>query len=321
MYFLKRFFLIIPTFFCIMGLNFFIIHNAPGDPVAELLNQNDINSYAKMRFKTNFSDEELIQNLRKDFDLDKPLPLGFWRMIKKYAQGDFGYSYFKGQSVAQLIQSRLKISLTLGLCSTFFTFVLALFLGILKAIKNTSLLDRVSTFVLGGFYAIPPFVTALIFIVWFQGCFFVSLKEPFSLGMFVLPVMTLVLHSLMKPTLLMKTAIIEELNKPYVLVVKAKGASSLYILFHHCVKNAFLVMISSLTYVFLFTFFFGTLMIEVLFSLEGLASLSFEAIANRDYPLILGCLYVYSLFGILSHIVSDGLYSVLDKRVQLEKVD
>ena len=321
MYFLKRLFLIVPTFFCIICVNFFIVYYAPGNPVVEIMNQDDPAFLTKNPFKTNIMDDDTIQKLKKDFELDKPVHIRFWHMMKRYAKFDFGYSYFKGEAVSKLIKEKLPTSLKLGIFCTLITFLLAIPLGMIKAIKNKSLFDGISTFILGGFYAIPPFATAVALIVGLGDYFpiYSVFRGQSSLWNFVLPVTALVLHNLIKPTILMKNALLEEFSKPYVLLVKAKGASDLYILFRHCFKNAFLVTISSFSYVFLFTFFFGTLVIEFLFSLDGLGALSFEATTHRDYPLILGCLYIYAFFGILCHIISDFFYSMLDKRVQLEK--
>lgn len=321
MYFLKRLFLIVPTFFCIICVNFFIIHYAPGNPVSEILNQEDPSLSQKQRFKTHIIDQDTIKQLTTDFELDKPVYQQFFSMMKRYGQFDLGYSYFKGQSVNTLIKKSLPISLSLGLISTFFVFLLSIPLGVLKAQQNKRLFDWVSTLFLGTLYATPPFAIAVVLIL-FLGNYFpmsdFSSQQKTWLHL-ILPVISLVLWNLAKPTILMKNSLLEELNKPYIITIRAKGASESYILWKHCFKNATLVTLSSFTYVFLFTFYFGTVVIEFLFSLNGLGYLGFEATANRDYPVILGCLYIYAFFGICCHIISDFMYSALDKRIRLGK--
>jgi microcin C transport system permease protein len=321
MYFLKRLLLIFPTFFCIICINFFVIHYAPGNPVTEILTQEDPAFNNKNPFKTSVLDEKIVQKLKHDFELDQPIYKRFFNMMKRYLMFDFGYSYFKGKSVKSLIAEKLPISLSLGFLGTFFTYLIAVPLGMLKAVGARTKFDWISTVILGGLYAIPPFATAVALIIWLGN--YVPIYAvgggATTLWHLILPLTALVLYNLAKPTILMKNSLLEELSKPYVLLVRAKGASESYILWRHCFKSAFLVTISSFSYVFLFMFFFGTLVIEFLFSLDGLGYLSFEATTHRDYPVILGCLYTYAFFGIICHIFTDWFYSILDKRVNLDQ--
>ena len=300
-----------------MCVNFFVVHYAPGNPVSEILSQEDPAFNVKNPFKTFLFDEDIITKLKADFELDQPLPQRFFSMLKRYARFDFGYSYFKGEKVSTLIKKSFPLSFALGIMSTILTYCLAIPLGIMKARYFNSRFDIFSTFILGGVYAIPPFATAILLIVLVGNYVPIYASAENFPWFFIIPVSVLVLYNLVKPTLLMKNSLLEEFSKPYVMIVRAKGASEQYILWRHCFKNSFLVTISSFSYVFLFTFFFGTLVIEFLFSINGLGYLSYEATINRDYPVILACLYVYALFGLLCHILTDWIYSILDKRVRL----
>lgn len=242
-------------------------------------------------------------------DTTRSIQQEYVKTLKQYAKLDFGISQVNKKSVGKLIKEHIPISLKLGLFGMLLTYLLALPLGILKALNHRKTLDWLSTFALGGLYSIPPFATGSFLLFYFGN----------SLPSLILPLLTLTLFMLPKPTLLMKNALVNELAQPYVLMLKAKGASKTYITFRHCVKNAFLVTLSSFSHIFLYMFFYGTLAVEILFSLQGLGYLSFQATKNLDYPVILGCLYIYVFFGMICHIVSDALYSYLDKRVELHK--
>lgn len=325
-----------------MFMNFLVIHYVPGGPIDQItiqLHKEDPSFSTQIEPKINYDtiDPITMAKLKKEFNLDKSMPVRFLYMVKQYLLFDFGHSYFKGKSVNTLITEKLPVSLSLGFWGTLLVYIISIPLGLNKAKYYRSNFDWISTTILGMFYSLPPFAFALIFLIFLGSNNFLNIfpiqglvSENFHTLSFwqkildylwhiTLPVLSMVLSTFAKPSILMKNALVEELNKSYVTTIRAKGASENYILWKHCLRNAMLIVTSSLSHVFLNTFFYGTLIIEVLFSLDGLGHLSFEATANRDYPVMFACLYIYTLVGILLHIFSDFFYNLIDPRVNVAK--
>lgn len=282
--------------------------------------------------------EELVKELEKQFGFDKPVHQRLWKMIKDYARFDFGRSYYQDKSVLQLIGERMPVSISLGLWSTLIIYLIAIPLGVKKAVADGSKFDIWSSFavVLGS--AIPVFLFAVFLIVFFAGGTYLQwfpLRgltsdnwEQLSSGSKVLdyfhhialPVTAMVVGGFASLTMLTKNSFLEELNKPYVLTAKAKGLSQNRILYGHVFRNAMLIVIAGFPALLIKMLFSGSLLIEVIFSLNGLGLLGYEAITTRDYPVIFGTLYIFALLGLVLKLVSDITYSLVDPRINFEKI-
>lgn len=280
-------------------------------------------------------DPEFIKELERQFGFDKPPHTRFLHMIKNYVTFDLGRSYFKDQSVLHLIRDKLPVSISLGLWTIFLVYLISIPLGILKAVRDGTPFDVWTSALIIIGYAIPSFLFALFLIVLFAGGSFYTffpLRGLYSenwdalnffgkvkdyLWHIVLPVSAMVIGSFAKLTLLTKNSFLEEINKQYVLTARAKGATSRQVLYGHVFRNAMLVVIAGFPASFIAVLFTSSLLIEVLFSLDGLGLLGFESALNRDYPVMFGTLYVYTLLGMILHLVSDLLYMIVDRRIDL----
>lgn len=342
------------TLFGIMLMNFFIIQAAPGGPIQQVLakirgtpegssvfervgGEIQDGTFSSSNTIPNVRSVEaaFIQKLEKQFEFDKPFYERFFNMIKKFLFFDFGESFFKGQSVLSLIYDKLPVSISLGFWSLLLTYGIALPLGIKKALKDGSFFDAwTSGFVIVG-YAIPGFLFAILLIILFAGgsyftwfplkglvssnfenlTFLEKIKDYF--WHLTLPLTALTLGSFAKLTLLTKNVFLEEIRKPYVLTARARGCSEKRILYSHIFRNAMLIIIAGFPAAFVSILFTSSLLIEVLFSLDGLGLLGFEAAMNRDYPVIFGSIYIYTLTGLIMHFISDLTYAWIDPRIQL----
>lgn len=357
-YIFYRLFLIIPTLLGILLANFIIIQAAPGGPVQQILarikgNGQDIDSrIGGMSSETMQSpigdhsnqdvykgsqgvDPEFIKELEKQFGFDKPAHERFILMIKNYAQFDFGKSYFRDESVLKIIASKLPVSVSLGLWTTLFVYLISIPLGIRKAIKDGSAFDVWTSAIIILGYAIPSFLFALLLIILFAGGSFWSIFplrgifsenwESFSsigkitdyVWHMILPISAMLIGGFAKLTLLTKNSFLEEINKQYVLTARAKGLEEKAVLYKHVFRNAMLLVIAGFPAAFISVLFTSSLLIEVLFSLDGLGLLGFESALNRDFPLMFGTLYVFTLLGMFLHLVGDIFYMIVDRRIDL----
>jgi microcin C transport system permease protein len=339
-YLVKRCVLIIPTLLSIVLLNFLIIHFVPGGPIEQMMHRMESSAQDPANsglsgVSTNEQDETFLA-LQKQFGLDQPLWKRFCIMIKNYACFDFGKSYFRSETVAALVLKSLPVSLSVGLWSMVFMYLFAIPLGIYKAVRHGTWFDFSTSIVMILLYAIPTFLFALLLMIFFAGGSFFSYfpiqglwsydSASFSLWgkvkdyvwHLVLPVSAQVITGFAALTVLTKHAFLDELSKQYVVAARAFGFSPRVILLNHIFRNAMLVMVANLPLKLFHVLFSGSLLIEMIFSLEGLGLLGYEAIGNRDYPVIFGTLYVLTLIGLILYVLSDVLYTWIDPRVHFE---
>jgi len=281
-------------------------------------------------------DPELIKKIEKLYGFDKPPVERFWLMVKNYATFNFGESFFRDAKVTDLILEKMPVSISLGLWSTLIVYLISIPLGIRKAIKHGSSFDVwTSSLIIVG-YAIPSFLFAIFLIVFFaggsyfdwfplRGLWSTNWDELSLLGKItdyfwhlVLPTIALVVGSFATLTMLTKNSFLDEINKQYVTTARAKGLSENSVLYGHVFRNAMLIVIAGFPGAVIEIFFTGALLIEVIFSLDGLGLLSFEAVLNRDYPVFFGTLFIFTLIGMMVKLISDITYSLVDPRIDFE---
>lgn len=281
-------------------------------------------------------DPEFIKQLEVQFGFDKPWYQRFGKMIWDYSRFDFGTSYFRDVSVLQLIREKMPVSITIGLWTTLLTYFISIPLGIAKAVRDGSRFDLwTSAFIIVG-HAVPSFLFAVFLIVMFAGGTFFDvfplrgltsdnwsdLSWPMRildyLWHIVLPVSALVIGSFATTTLLTKNSFLDEIKKQYVMTARAKGLSERQVLYGHVFRNAMLLVISGFPGAFVGAFFTGSLLIETIFSLDGLGLLSYESVVNRDYPVVFATLYIFGLIGLVMTLVSDLTYMWIDPRIDFE---
>lgn len=278
---------------------------------------------------------ELIEELKKQYGFDKGILERFWLMIKNYATFELGSSYYRKISVWDLIVEKLPVSVSLGLFSTILIYLISIPLGIYKARKNGSLLDSLSSLAIVIGNAIPAFLFGILLIVLFAVQWDIFplrglVSEDFSqlstidkikdyLWHITLPVLCLSIGGFAWLTLLSKNSFLEELHKQYVLSAYAKGASQSRVLYGHIFRNAMLIVIASFPAAFMGIFFSGSLMIEIIFSLDGLGLLGYESILSRDYPVVFGTLYIFTLLSLVVGIISDIVYTLIDPRIHFDR--
>lgn len=351
-YLLKRLALMIPTLIGIITLNFFIIQAAPGGPVEQMIAKvealdslgrlgsggGEVASGAKGSYRGSQGlDEALIKEIERLYGFDKPLLERYALMMKNFLMFELGESFYRQEKVVDLIIERLPVSVSLGFWSTILIYLISIPLGIKKAIRHGSAFDGVSSFVVVLGSAIPVFLLAIALVILLAGGSYWSLlplrglvSEDFSelswgakivdyFWHITLPVLSLTLGGFASLTLLSKNSFLEEINKQYVLLARAKGASEGRILYRHVFRNAMLVVISTFPAAFIAMFFTGSLLVEVVFSLEGLGLLGFEATISRDYPVIFGTLYIFTLLGLLATLASDLTYALVDPRIDFKE--
>ncbi|PAV26361.1 microcin ABC transporter permease [Tamilnaduibacter salinus] len=355
-YVLRRLLLMIPTLVGIMLLNFVIVQAAPGGPIEQLVAEMEgIHGGALDRATAQGGGEvsgsagssgesrgsrgippELIQEMEKLYGFDKPPHERFLKMLGDYATFDFGDSFYRDRSVVQLIIDKLPVSISLGLWSTLIIYLISIPLGIRKAVTDGSRFDVWTSSVIIVGYAIPGFLFAILLIVLFAGGTYFDwfpLRGLTSQGFdsmpwheqvldylwhLVLPVTANVIAGFATLTLLTKNSFLDEIGKQYVATARAKGLSERRILYGHVFRNAMLIVIASLPGLLIQLFFTGSLLIEVIFSLDGLGLLGFEAALNRDYPVIFGTLYIFTLMGLILKLISDLTYVAVDPRIDFE---
>jgi microcin C transport system permease protein len=281
-------------------------------------------------------DPEFIKSLEKQFGFDKPAYQRFLLMVWNYSRFDFGKSYFRDTSVLQLIKEKLPVSISLGVWLTLLTYLISIPLGIRKAVKDGSHFDVWSSGVIIIGYAIPGFLFAILLIILFAGGSFWNifplrgltsdnweqLSAPDKILDYfwhlVLPIVSMGLAAFATMTLLTKNSFLDEIRKQYVLTARAKGCSERQVLYGHIFRNAMLIVIAGFPSAFVHAFFTGSLLIETIFSLDGLGLLSFESVLNRDYPVVFANLFIFALVGLVINLVSDLTYTWVDPRIDFE---
>ncbi|MEP0324384.1 microcin C ABC transporter permease YejB [Bauldia litoralis] len=281
-------------------------------------------------------DPEFIAQLEKQFGFDKPPIERFGLMLWNYFRFDFGESYFRDISVLELIAEKLPVSISLGLWMTLISYAISIPLGIRKAMKDGSRFDIWTSGVIIVGYAIPGFLFAILLIVLFAGGSFFDLfplrgltSDNWSvlpwyekiLDYFwhlALPLTAMALSAFATTTLLTKNSFLDEIRKQYVTTARAKGLTERSVLYRHVFRNAMLIVIAGFPGAFISSFFAGSLLIETIFSLDGLGLLGFESVINRDYPVVFATLYMFSLMGLVVNLVSDITYTVIDPRIDFE---
>ncbi|HKG84463.1 MAG TPA: microcin C ABC transporter permease YejB [Beijerinckiaceae bacterium] len=281
-------------------------------------------------------DPQFIQQLEKQFGFDRPAHERFAKMLWDYSRFDFGKSYFRDVSVLQLIKEKLPVSITLGLWMTLLSYAISIPLGIKKAVRDGTSFDVWTSAVVIVGYAIPSFLFAILLIVLFAGGSFWQLfplrglwsdnwselslwgKIADYLWHITMPIVAMALGAFATSTLLTKNSFLDEIRKQYVLTARMKGLSERRVLYGHVFRNAMLIVIAGFPGAFIHAFFAGSLLIETIFSLDGLGLLSFESIVNRDYPVVFANLYIFSLLGLLVNLISDLTYTWIDPRIDFE---
>lgn len=348
-YILRRLLLMLPTLFGILLITFTVIQFVPGGPVEQLVAQlKSGGAHAGAEVSTGVEvlyrgakglDEERLEELNSYFGFDKPAWQRFIEMLGNYLTLELGESYFHHQSVLDLMISKLPVSISLGVWTFFITYLVCIPLGVAKAVRDGSPFDVLtSSLVLIG-YSIPGFVLGIALLVLFGGGSFWELFplrglvsdnwEQMDWGArildylwhMVLPITASVVGSLAVMTMLTKNSFLDEIRKQYVVTARAKGLAEKTVLYKHVFRNAMIPLITGFVGTFVTVFFTGSLLIETIFSLDGLGLLSYESVMKRDYPVVMGSLYLMTLLGLMAKLLTDICYVLVDPRIQFESVN
>ena len=351
-YAIRRILLIVPTLFAIILVNFVIVQAAPGGPVDQLIAElkgsaggtlarvsgggGELTRTATSASRTRGArglDPEMIKDIEKLYGFDKPPVERFFLMLKHYLVFDFGTSFYSDRPVVQLIAEKLPVSISLGLWTTLLTYLVSIPLGIRKAVRDGSSFDVWTSGIIIVGYAIPGFLFAILLIVLFAGGNYLSWfplrgltsDDWASFGLvhkvldyfwhITLPVLSLVIGAFASLTMLSKNCFLEEINKQYVVTARAKGLSERRVLYGHVFRNAMLLVIAGFPAAFVSILFTGALLVEVIFSLDGLGLLGFQAALGRDYPVMFATVYIYTLIGLGLKLISDLTYMLVDPRI------
>ena len=281
-------------------------------------------------------DPEFIKQLEKMYEFDQPAPVRFVKMVKNYLRFDLGQSYYRNISVLDLVLEKIPVSLSLGLWSTLLIYFISIPLGIRKAVKDGTPFDMWTSAAVFFGYSIPSFMFAIVLIILFAGGRYLDLFplrglvsdnwRDLSFPALVvdyfwhmtLPIASLVISGFAGLTMLTKNSFLDEINKQYVLTARAKGLPENRVLYGHIFRNAMLIVIAGFPAAFVAIFFTGALLIEVIFSLDGMGLLGYESIINRDYPVVLGTLYMFTLLGLIMTLIRDIVYMLVDPRIDFE---
>ncbi len=353
-YIFRRLLLIIPTLLGIMVINFVIVQAAPGGPVEQMIAQIkglDVDAAARVsgqavetlgadssRAKQGL-DPEFIKEIERMYGFDKPMGERFVMMMKNYMVFDFGESYFRDQDVVDLVFEKMPVSISLGLWTTFLVYFISIPLGIAKAVRDGTRFDvATSTVVIIG-NAIPSFLFAILLVVLFAGGRYWDIfplrglvSENFSelstleqirdyFWHLALPIGSMVIGGFAGLAMLTKNSYMEEINKQYVITARAKGLTEHRVLYGHVFRNAMLIVVAGFPSAFVGILFTGSLLTEIIFSLDGLGLLGFEAAIKRDYPVMFGTLFFFSLLGLILNLIGDLMYHVIDPRINFEKLE
>ena len=353
-YIFRRLILIVPTLVGIMCINFFLVQFVPGGPIEQIIsdlekNSSFLDSIGGGSQEVRTSDglesykgsvglpKDFIDELEAQFGFDKPLWERFFSMMYDYITFDFGDSYFRSISVIELIIEKMPVSISLGLWTTLLAYMISIPLGIRKALLDGSSFDNwTSTLIIIG-YSIPGFLFAIFLLVLFAGGSYLQLfpirglvssnfENMSFLGQIkdyfwhiALPVIASTVSAFATLTLLTKNSFLDEIKKQYVITARSKGLSDQRVLYGHVFRNAMLIIIAGFPGLFISVFFGSSLIIETIFSLDGLGRLGFEAAVSRDYPVVFGTLYIFGLLGLVVGLLSDLMYVWVDPRIDFEK--
>lgn len=362
-YILRRLLLIIPTLLGIMIINFAIVQLAPGGPIEQIIaevsgtdagttgrisgsgsevsggsSQNTAGSTATDNGYRGAQglDPEFIKELERQFGFDKPLHERFIDMMSNFITFDFGTSFFRDETVIDLVLQKMPVSISLGLWTTLIVYLVCIPLGIRKAVRDGSRFDVWTTTALTIGFAIPSFVLAILLIVLFAGGSFFDIfplrglvSEDFSqmsaveqvfdyLWHLVLPITALVLGGFLSLTMLTKNSYLDQINMLYVQTARAKGLSETRVMYGHVFRNAMLIVIAGFPGAFVGILFTGAMLIEIIFSLDGLGLLGFEAAIKRDYPIMFATVYFFTLLGLVMNLIGDLMYTIIDPRIDFE---
>lgn len=349
-YLIRRLLLVIPTLFGIIAINFVVIQFAPGGPVEQMMAElrgkgglssrlgaaaSDVGSAGSYRGSRGL-DPAVVDDIKAMFGFDKPPLTRFTDMVWGYIRFDFGRSFFRDQTVLQLMAQKMPISISLGLWSTLLVYLVSIPLGIMKAVRNGAPFDIVSSAVVLIGYAVPSFLFAIFLVVLFAGGSFLQIfplagmtSEGASawpwpariadyLWHMALPTLAMVIGGFASLTMLTKNCFMEEIGKQYTVTARAKGASETQVLYGHMFRNAMLLIVAGFPQAFIGILFTSALLVEIIFSLDGLGLLGFQAAIQRDYPVMFGTLYIFTLLGLIMQIAGDVLYTVVDPRIDFE---
>tara|TARA_R110002110_G_scaffold112791_2_gene280198 strand:+ start:2786 stop:3895 length:1110 start_codon:yes stop_codon:yes gene_type:complete len=362
-YIVRRLALMIPTLLGIMIINFAIVQLAPGGPIEQIIAEvtgtdagttgrisgggSEISggsASAAASASTADSgyrgaqglDPEFIKDLERQFGFDKPLHERFLKMMGDFIVFDFGTSFFRDETVIDLVLSKMPVSISLGLWTTLIVYLVCIPLGIRKAVKDGTRFDVWTTTLLTIGFAIPSFVMAILLIVLFSGGSFFDIfplrgltSENFSelsimgqildyLWHLVLPITALVLGGFLSLTMLTKNSYLDQINMLYVQTARAKGLTERRVMYGHVFRNAMLIVIAGFPSAFIGILFTGAMLIEIIFSLDGLGLLGFEAAIKRDYPIMFATVYFFTLLGLVMNLVGDLMYTIIDPRIDFE---
>ena len=359
-YIAKRLLLMIPTLLGIMLVNFVIVQFAPGGPIDQIIEQMvsggsggvstratgmsaDIGASSLNDSSRNPAsrglDPEILADLEKQFGFDKPVHERFLDMLYNYMTLDFGESYFQDRPVVDLVIERLPISISLGLWSMLLIYTISLPLGVRKAVKDGTRFDIWTSALLFIGYAVPGFLFAILLIILFAGGSYFDwfpLRGIVSNGWgdmslfdqiidyfwhLALPITALTIGGFATLTMLTKNSFLEEISKQFVLTARSKGMSERRVMYGHVFRNAMLIVIAGFPAALIGILFTGSMLIEVIFSLEGIGLLGFEAVLTRDYPIMFGTLFVFTLIGLVLQLIGDITYTLIDPRIDFESRD
>ena len=340
-YILKRILLMFPTLLGVLLLTFVVIQFVPGGPVEQYLAEAKAWANATGGDTGGISyrgsqgvDPKRIEQIKALYGFDKPAHERFWIMLGQFARFDLGKSFFQNKDVSELILEKLPVSISLGLWTFFISYLVAVPLGVAKAVRAGSRFDTVTTLLVLVGYAIPGFVLGVVLLVVFGGQLqWFPLRgltssnwESLSWGARIvdylwhiaMPVTAMVLGSFAVTTILTKNAFLEEIRKQYVVTARAKGLAERQLLYKHVFRNALIPIITGFPAAFIGAFFTGALLIETLFSLDGLGLLGYESVIRRDYPVVLGTLFLFTLIGLVTKLIGDLCYVWVDPRVRFD---
>ncbi|MES2935728.1 MAG: ABC transporter permease subunit [Pseudomonadota bacterium] len=346
-YIIKRVLLMLPTLLGVVAITFAVIQFVPGGPVEQALIElkgqvgaGEATGGGASQYRGRQGiDAERVAEIKALYGFDKPAGERFWQMLKGFATFDLGKSFYHHKDVWELVVSKLPVSITLGLWTFFLTYFISVPLGIAKAVREGSRFDSITSMVVLVGYSIPGFILGVFLLVMFGGGSFVQWfplrgltsddwaqmsvigKVIDYLWHITLPVTASVAGSFAVMTMLTKNTFLEEIRKQYVLTARAKGLSENAVLYKHVFRNALIPLVTGFPAAFIGAFFAGSLLIETLFSLDGLGLLSYESVIRRDYPVVMGTLYLFTLIGLLVKLLGDLCYVWADPRLQFESLN
>jgi microcin C transport system permease protein len=346
-YIVKRLLLMIPTLIGVLTITFAVVQFVPGGPVEQMVLElkgrggagvgagESTGGGSTYRGRQGI-DEKNLAEIKALYGFDKPPIERYFSMLSRFARFDLGQSYYQHQSVWQLVISKLPVSISIGLWTFFITYLISIPLGISKAVRDGTRYDTATSMLVLVGYAIPGFVMGILLLVLFGGGTFLQIFPLRGLVSdnwetlswsgkildyawhLVLPITASVLGSFAVITMLTKNSFIEEIRKQYVITARAKGLPERLVMWRHIFRNAMIPLVTGFPAAFIGAFFAGSLLIETLFSLDGLGLMSFEAVMRRDYPVVLGTLYIFTLIGLFTKLISDVAYVLVDPRIQFE---